>query len=142
MLVILRASAKLEQSKERARSAEGKSKNKNKHRPYDDLLADSRHNIATTLANARYGIVVCVCTSVSVLTRIGDGVHHEIDSLLARTHASQLVRCRRLDERTAAALASRAIDRQCLERGKVRSDRACRVAGICTIRLCGRRRGR
>lgn len=67
---------------------------KERDRPHDVLIADQRHNtdIALTLAQARNGAVVCVrmcmCMSMSVPTGTDDGVRHEIDSLLARVHAS------------------------------------------------------
>ena len=147
-LVIFRASAKLQsldkQSKELRQQAES-SNPKVRDRPHNVLLEDRWHNIALTLPQARHGAVVCACTSVSVHTRTSNGVHHNIDSLLARAHTSQVVRRRGFDEAAAAALASRAIDRQCLERGKVRRVRARCVAGVgvgcaATTRLGGRRR--
>ena len=84
-----------------------------------------------------------MCVSMSIRTGIDDGVHHETDSLVACIYASQVVRCGRLDKSTAAGLASRTIDRQCLERGKVRRVRGCRVASaVCANILGGWRPGR
>ena len=109
-----------------------KKKRKKNYRPYDIFLPHRRHIIAFVLA--LHFAQIGVGLRMSVGTRTHNSVHHEIDGLLARAGASQVVQ-RRLDEAAPACagaggdgdggvfapLRARGVDRESLESRKARA---------------------
>ena len=94
------------------------------NRPYDGFPSHRRHvALALTLRRdfAQIGPRLCMSVGgVSVGTRVRDGVHHEVDGLLACARARQVVRRRLDDESRAFAPRACGVDREGLERRKAR----------------------